>query len=83
MISITSITGSKHYIPGETKEIEGLRRKAILCGLTVLADISCELCPHDDIANKIKTEIIDNLDINDVKLHLYSVFTHFRSKLEA
>ncbi len=30
----------------------------------------------------MKTEIIDNLDLNDYKLHIYTVFQHFKQKIE-
>ena len=39
LITLSSVTNSKYYIPGETKAIEQLRRKAILCGLMNVADL--------------------------------------------
>ena len=51
-------------------------------GLTALADIVYESCPHEDLVAKTKADIIDNLDLNDIKLHLYSVFCHFKSKVD-
>jgi hypothetical protein len=33
IISLGSVTNNKFYIPGETKEVEALRRKSIMHGL--------------------------------------------------
>lgn len=33
IISLGSVTNTKFYIPGETKEVEALRRKAIMNGI--------------------------------------------------
>lgn len=33
--SLASVSNSKFYIPGETKEVQALRRKAILNGLII------------------------------------------------
>lgn len=35
IISLASLANTRFYIPGETKEVEALRRKAILNGLLV------------------------------------------------
>jgi hypothetical protein len=35
IVSLASIINTRFYIPGETKEIEALRRKAILNGVLI------------------------------------------------
>ena len=35
MITLGSVSNSKFYIPGETKEVETLRRKAIMNGILI------------------------------------------------
>jgi hypothetical protein len=35
MITLGSVSNSKFYIPGETKEVESLRRKAIMNGILI------------------------------------------------
>eukprot|EP00347_Sterkiella_histriomuscorum_P010551 403375852 len=75
------ISNSKHYIPGETKEIEQLRRKAIQNGVLILVDVLYQISPEKQIKDKVKFDILDNLDLNDKKLHIYTVYEHFRQKV--
>jgi hypothetical protein len=35
IVTLGSVSNNKFYIPGETKEVEGLRRKAIMNGILV------------------------------------------------
>jgi len=38
-VQVSSISNNKFYIPGETKEIEQLRKKSIMSGMVILADM--------------------------------------------
>ena len=74
---------AKYYIPGETKEIEALRRKGILNGSILISDIIVELCNNKQIVGRIKQELIDNFDANDFKIHFYAIFMGYRRKLSS
>ena len=37
VVNITSLNTNRFYIPGETKEVEALRRKGILNGMIIFA----------------------------------------------
>jgi hypothetical protein len=83
MISLASVSPSKFYIPGETKEIESLRHKAILNGLLVFLQYLLKhfVAPiHKELPSNLKesfqrlhTEVLDSIDFTDYKLHFYTV----------
>ena len=77
MIMLSSVNNNKFHIPGQTKEIEAIRRKAIINGLIVAVDIIMQVGKNEEISKKIKAEILENLDSNDYRLHLYIIFQHF------
>ena len=80
-ITLCSVNTAKYYIPGETKEIESLRRKGILNGSILISDVVVELCVNPNIINRIKLELIDNFDANDFKVHFYAIYMGYRKKL--
>lgn len=45
-IILCSVNTAKYYIPGETKEIELLRRRGILNGAILISDVIVELCSN-------------------------------------
>jgi len=77
-VQLCSLNTSKFYVPGETKEIENLRKKAILNGALVVAEMIVKLSPNSSLVQKIQLEIIDNLDLNDIKIHVYAVYLYFK-----
>jgi hypothetical protein len=46
-ILICSVNTAKFYIPGETKEIEALRRRGILNGSILISDVIVEVCQNN------------------------------------
>lgn len=76
------MNATKFYIPGETKEIEALRRRALLNGVILIADILVETCPNETVVQRIKRELIDNFNTGDFKVHFYAILASFKGKLE-
>mmetsp|Transcript_34001 Transcript_34001/g.33149 ORF Transcript_34001/g.33149 Transcript_34001/m.33149 type:complete len:88 (+) Transcript_34001:177-440(+) len=37
-----------------------------------------KLSPNSSLVQKIQLEIIDNLDLNDIKIHVYAVYLYFK-----
>lgn len=78
LVILSSMANNKFYIPGETKEVEVVRKKAIINGVIVLADIIVKITENQEIISKLKNEVLDIQDINDKKLNTYTVFAHYK-----
>ena len=97
LTSIASVSSSKFHIPGETKEVQALRRKAILNGILVFTQYlqhqvkgrepplleNKQLEGVKEAFSKLQHDVLECLDLSDFRLHLYSIYTILRHKLES
>jgi hypothetical protein len=88
IITLASVSSNKFYIPGETKEVEALRRKAIGNGLlimmqAVLSNIKGRAggSKKEEIINRFQSEVLDGLDTIDFRQQLYTVYSALKNKL--
>ncbi len=49
-------------------------------GVIIMLDMLIIICPS--LASKIKSEVLDNLDSYDWKIHFYTVFMYFKQKVD-
>jgi AraC-like DNA-binding protein len=77
LILVSSVTNSKFYIPGETKEVEQLRKRSITHGIITMADLITKMNKSQSLTKRLTSELLDNLDTIDLKLWIYSVFYYF------
>jgi hypothetical protein len=54
MITLGSVSNSKFYIPGETKEVESLRRKAIMNGILIFIQAIIQQIIGLDVLENVK-----------------------------
>jgi hypothetical protein len=54
MITLGSVSSSKFYIPGETKEVESLRRKAIMNGILIFIQAVIQQIIGLDVLENVK-----------------------------
>ena len=54
MITLGSVSNSKFYIPGETKEVESLRRKAIMNGILIFIQAIIQQIIGLDVRENVK-----------------------------
>lgn len=76
-IQICSINSAKYYIPGETREIEALKRKALLNGAKIVVDIIMKFSKNECLVSKLREEFLNKLDITDLKINFYVLYNHF------
>ncbi len=90
IISLGSITNNKFYIPGETKEVEALRRKAIMNGILVFVQAIINLIigsgdvVHSGISDAMKRlqyELLETVDAPHFRLHLYTVHSILKQRV--
>jgi type III secretion system FlhB-like substrate exporter len=76
------VSSNKFYIPGETKEIEMLKKKGINNGSIIVADYIVKMAKNDSVNKKIKNEFLNNLGQNDLKMNIFMVFQNLKAKIE-
>jgi hypothetical protein len=92
MVNLASIINTKFYIPGETKEVEALRRKAILNGILIYVQAIITLIISKnqqhlteqlkDCFRKLQSEVLENVEVQDFRLHVYTVFRIMQSRID-
>lgn len=90
IVSLASIINTRFYIPGETKEVESLRRKAIMNGVLIFVQalitliISRKLAsePVKEAFRKLQTEVLENVELQDFRLHVYTVFHIMKHRID-
>ncbi|CDW75515.1 tubulin-tyrosine ligase family protein [Stylonychia lemnae] len=83
LLIVSSISNSKYYIPGETKEIEQLRKKSIMNGVMIISDMIINLCKDTEVTQKLKSELFENLEIGDFRLNIFTIYYHFKNYLDS
>ena len=66
---LSSVKSNKNYIPGQTKDIDQLRRKAIEMGVLTMIYYLRDNARSQSIRDMLKTDVLVYLDVADLTLH--------------
>lgn len=92
IITLGSVTNTKFYIPGETKEVETLRRKAIMNGILAFVQAIIHLIIGSgevvqsgisDAMKRLQYELLETVDAPHFRLHLYTVHSIIKQRVNS